>query len=121
MAKNDVFDNIANVNNQIDRNNFDLSESVNLTTSIGRITPCYCRLMPPNSSLKITTRMALKMMPFAYDLQNRINARISFFKVPLRTLWEDYEDFVGNFRNDLIAPFIDFRTQVLKDNLLTSR
>ena len=119
MAKNDVFDNIANVNNQIDRNNFDLSESVNLTTSIGRITPCYCRLMPPNSSLKITTRLALKMMPFAYDLQNRINARISFFKVPLRTLWEDYEDFVGNFRNDLIAPFIDFRTQVLKDNLLT--
>lgn len=119
MAKNDVFNNIADANNQIDRNNFDLSEATNLTTSIGRLTPCYCRLMPPNSSLQITTRMALKMMPFAYDLQNRINARISFFKVPLRTLWEDYEDFVGNFRNDLVAPFIDFNNREMVENLLT--
>lgn len=119
MARNDVYDNIADVNNQIDRNNFDLSEATNLTTSIGRLTPCYCRLMPPNSSLQITTRMALKMMPFAYDLQNRINARISFFKVPIRTLWEDYEDFIGNFRNDLVAPFIDFKNRAMIDNLLT--
>ena len=33
-------------------------------------------------------------------------ARLNFFKVTLRSMWEDYSDFVSNFRDDLEEPYI---------------
>jgi hypothetical protein len=33
-------------------------------------------------------------------------ARVNFFKVTLRSLWEDYSDFISNFRDDLEEPYI---------------
>lgn len=106
-----IFDETLDVNNRIDRNNFDLSEAKHLTTNVGRVTPCYINLVPPNSSLQINPTFALKFMPFAYDLQNKLNARISFFKVPLRTLWSEYKDFVGNYDKSLVPPYIDFGSE----------
>ena len=33
-------------------------------------------------------------------------ARLNFFKVTLRSMWEDYSDFISNFRDDLEEPYI---------------
>lgn len=110
-----VFDATLDVNNQIKVNTFDWSHSNNLTTQIGRITPIFCELVPNKSSIRINPQFGLQLMPMVFPVQTPMRARIAFFKYPLRALWKGYRDFVGNFRQGLEEPYIDFsNTPALK-------
>lgn len=103
-----VFDATLDVNNQIKVNTFDWSHSNNLTTQIGRITPIFCELVPNKGSIRINPRFGLQLMPMVFPVQTPMRARIAFFKYPLRALWKGYRDFVGNFRQGLEEPYINF-------------
>lgn len=105
MAQN-IFNATFDANNRIDVNSFDWSHINNLTTDFGRITPVFCKLVPSKGSIRINPEFGLELMPMAFPVQTRMFARLNFFKVPLRTLWDDYRDFVGNFRDDLEEPYI---------------
>jgi len=105
MAQN-VFDATFDVNNRIDVNSFDWSHVNNLTTDFGRITPVFCELVPAKGSLRINPEFGLELMPMVFPVQTRMFARLNFFKVTLRSLWEDYSDFISNFRDDLEEPYI---------------
>lgn len=105
MAQN-VFDASFDANNRIDVNSFDWSHVNNLTTDFGRITPVFCELVPAKGSLRINPEFGLELMPMVFPVQTRMFARLNFFKVTLRSLWEDYSDFISNFRDDLEEPYI---------------
>ena len=49
-------------------------------------------------------------MPMVFPIQTRMKARIMWFRYPLRALWKDYKDFVGNFREGLEEPYLDINT-----------
>lgn len=106
MAQN-VFDATFDANNRIDVNSFDWSHVNNLTTNFGRITPVFCELVPAKGSLRINPEFGLELMPMVFPVQTRMFARLNFFKVTLRSMWEDYSDFISNFRDDLEEPYID--------------
>lgn len=106
MAQN-IFDATFDANNRIDVNSFDWSHVNNLTTNFGRITPVFCELVPAKGSLRINPELGLELMPMVFPVQTRMFARLNFFKVTLRSLWEDYPDFISNFRDDLEEPYID--------------
>lgn len=105
MAQN-IFDATFDANNRIDVNSFDWSHVSNLTTNFGRITPVFCELVPAKGSLRINPEFGLELMPMVFPVQTRMFARLNFFKVTLRSLWEDYSDFISNFRDDLEEPYI---------------
>lgn len=105
MAQN-IFDATFDANNRIDVNSFDWSHVNNLTTNFGRITPVFCELVPAKGSLRINPEFGLELMPMVFPVQTRMFARLNFFKVTLRSMWEDYSDFVSNFREDLEEPYI---------------
>jgi len=105
MAQN-VFDATFDANNRIDVNAFDWSHVNNLTTNFGRITPVFCELVPAKGSLRINPEFGLELMPMVFPVQTRMIARLNFFKVTLRSMWEDYSDFISNFRDDLEEPYI---------------
>lgn len=105
MAQN-IFDATFDANNRIDVNSFDWSHVNNLTTDFGRITPVFCELVPAKGSLRINPEFGLELMPMVFPVQTRMFARLNFFKVTLRSLWEDYPDFISNFRDDLVEPYI---------------
>ena len=105
MAQN-VFDATFDANNRIDVNSFDWSHVNNLTTDFGRITPVFCELIPAKGSLRINPEFGLELMPMVFPVQTRMFARLNFFKVTLRSMWEDYSDFISNFRDDLEEPYI---------------
>lgn len=111
MADN-IFDATLDVDNDVKVNNFDWSHANNLTTQIGRITPIFCDLVPAKTSFRVNPCFGLQLMPMVFPIQTRMKARISFFRYPLRALWKDYKDFVGNFREGLEEPYIDFNTEV---------
>lgn len=105
MAQN-IFDATFDANNRIDVNSFDWSHVNNLTTNFGRITPVFCELVPAKGSLRINPEFGLELMPMVFPVQTRMFARLNFFKVTLRSMWEDYSDFISNFRDDLEEPYI---------------
>ena len=105
MAQN-IFDATFDANNRIDVNSFDWSHVSNLTTNFGRITPVFCELVPAKGSLRINPEFGLELMPMVFPVQTRMFARLNFFKVTLRSMWEDYSDFISNFREDLEEPYI---------------
>lgn len=108
---NGAFDATLDVNNEIKVNNFDWSHANNLTTQIGRVTPVFCELVPAHGSIRINPRFGLQFMPMVFPIQTRLRARMMFFKYSLRALWDDYRDFVGNFREDLEEPYLDMFTE----------
>lgn len=110
MASQNPFDATLDVDNQIKVNTFDWTHRSNLTTQIGRITPIFCDLLPAHSTFRVNPIYGLQAMPMVFPIQTPLNARISFFKYPLRALWKDYRDFVGNFRNDLVEPYLNINT-----------
>lgn len=102
-----IFDATFDANNRIDVNSFDWSHVNNLTTNFGRITPVFCELVPAKGSLRVNPEFGLELMPMVFPVQTRMFARLNFFKVTLRSMWEDYSDFISNFRDDLEEPYIN--------------
>lgn len=118
MAQN-VFDATLERNNRLDRNPFDWSHVWNGTTKHGTITPVFCELVPQKHSIRINPEFGLEMMPMVFPVQTRQFARINFFKVSLRSLWEDYMDYISNFREDLEEPYLLPDEQAFKKAFLT--
>lgn len=102
-----IFDKTNDVNNNINRNFFDWSHDANLSGQFGVLYPFFSELVPQNSTLEIRSMPEFHFMPMTFPVQTPIQARVSYFKIPLRTLWRDYKDFIGNFRDDLEEPYID--------------
>lgn len=105
-------------NNNVKQNTFDWTHVNNLTTQIGRITPIQCELVPAKTSFRAKPIPALQLMPMAFPIQTRMRASIAYFRYPLRALWKDYKDFIGNFREGLEEPYHDFNSQTLVDKML---
>ena len=110
MSQN-IFDATLDPNNDVKVNNFDWSHANNLTTQIGRITPIFCDMVPAKTSFRVNPRFGLQFMPMVFPIQTRMKARIMWFRYPVRALWKDYKDFVGNFREGLEEPYINFNTE----------
>jgi hypothetical protein len=105
-------------NNDVKQNTFDWTHVNNLTTQIGRITPIQCELVPAKTSFRVKPISALQLMPMVFPVQTRMRASIAYFRYPLRALWKDYKDFVGNFREGLEEPYHDFNSQTMVDKML---
>ena len=105
-------------NNNVKQNAFDWTHVNNLTTQIGRITPIQCELVPAKTSFRVKPFPALQLMPMVFPIQTRMRATISYFRYPLRALWKDYKDFIGNFREGLEEPYHDFNSQSMIDKML---
>ena len=106
-----IFDATNNRKNEVRVNKFDWSHANNFTTEIGRITPIFCELFPQKGSFRTEPVLGLQFMPMVFPIQTRMKARVSFFRYPLRALWKDYRDYVGNFRAGLVEPYHDFNGQ----------
>lgn len=119
MAQN-IFDATLDPNNEVKINNFDWQHANNFTTEIGKLTPIFCDLLPAHSEFRVNPRFALQFMPMVFPIQTRMKARMSWFRYPLRALWEDYRDFVGNFREGLEEPYINPTTVYAFRKMLTT-
>lgn len=88
--------------NNVRRNVWDWTHYNNLTTEIGRLTPCFCRRVPAGTSLRINADFALKFMPMMFPIQSRIKARLNFFRMPVRALWKNYPDWISSINQKAI-------------------
>ena len=109
-----IFDVTNERNNNVPQNTFDWSHQSNITGRLGFIYPFFCDLVPAKTTFRTTPKLGFQFMPMVFPVQARMKARVSFFRMPLRSLWKDYKDYVGNFRTGLVEPYLDLATSFEK-------
>lgn len=75
------------------RNPFDGSFQNNLTFNFGQMVPCLCREVIGGDSFRINTAFGLRFMPTAFPLQTKMKAKIDFFYVRYRNLWDSWKNY----------------------------
>lgn len=100
-----IFAKQADVKQHPNRNKFDYSKNVYGTYKAGILYPNLCMLCEPTSSFRINTEYFLNFMPTAYPLQSRMRVIQHYFKVPLRLLWENYENWAMGLEEHVV-PYI---------------
>lgn len=90
-----AFTKVSKTKNDVKTNVWDWSHANNFTTELGRFTPVFFRRVPAKTSLRIKPTFGLKFMPMMFPIQSQIKARISFFKAPVRALWDGYKDWTS--------------------------
>ena len=85
---------------------FNLSHDVLLTTDFGKIIPIYLEDVVPGDRFKVSTEMAIKMLPTLAPLATGIEVRVDYFFVPNRLLWNDWEDFITGGTDGTALPVV---------------
>lgn len=119
-----IFRKFQSVSKKPKRSTFDLTFDSNITTKFGQLMPVFCEEVNPGDSVRINPTFGLNLAPFLYPVQTKIKAHLHFFYVRNRALWSDWMDFIGNTKEGLIPPYMNFevnkhllKNKSLADNL----
>lgn len=84
------------------RNKFSLSHYKLLTGNMGELIPLTWYECLPGDTIQHQTNMLLRVTPILAPLMHPVRIRIHNFFVPLRLIWDDFEDFItgGQDGND---------------------
>ena len=93
------------------RNVFDLSFQNNLTLGFGQLVPVFCKEVIPGDSFRIRPTFGFNFAPMVFPVQTRMKANLHFFYVRSRTLWSDFQDFIGKTKDNLVPPYIAYNSQ----------
>ena len=102
---------------------FVLSHDVMLTTDFGKIIPIYLEDVVPGDKFRVTTEMAIKLLPTLAPLSSGIEVRVDYFFVPNRLIWNDWEEFItgGTDGTSLpVAPVINGHTITTRQKAIGS-
>lgn len=84
------------------RNKFSLSHYKLLTCNMGELVPLTWWEALPSDSFRFNTSALIRVTPQLAPLMHPVMCRIHAFEVPLRLIWDDFEDFItgGQDGND---------------------
>lgn len=100
MADHKIFLDSSPKNPKLKTSPFDWTFVTNVTGKFGKVNCVMMKYVPPKTRLKIKPMFAFDMHPFVYPIQTNMRCHIKFFKVPLRILWKDFEDFIPQLGTD---------------------
>lgn len=74
------------------RSLFDLSFENKLSLEFGSLVPIFTKLVIPGDKFKIKSEILMRTMPLVAPVMHRVNITTHWFYVPLRLIWNDFED-----------------------------
>lgn len=96
------------------KNVFDLSHDVKLSTNMGILTPTLCMECLPGDKFNISCDSLLRFAPLVAPPMHRIDVYMHYFFVPNRILWKGWENFITNTPDPVTGLPPDFPTFVVK-------
>lgn len=93
------------------RSGFDLSHMFKFTGNAGELIPIFCEPVYPGDKARVTSDIMIRLAPMLYPVYERINVYTHFFFVPMRLIWNDWEEFITGGKNgqaNIAAPTISF-------------
>lgn len=82
---------VGRVNSRLSR--FNLSHRVLLDAWFGKLYPVLCKLCIPGDIWKLKNEIVVRFSPLVAPILHEINVFTHTFFVPLRVLWDGFEDF----------------------------
>lgn len=104
MAK--IFDVSDYINNNPNRNNFDLTHKVHGTYQFGKLYPILCKPVVPTDSFRIDTHVSLRFMPMPFPTQSNMRAIFHYFYVRTKNIWKNFPTWVQGLEEHT-PPYID--------------
>lgn len=105
-----IFDSYQKVP-KYNRNLFDLSRENLFSCNFGQLVPIMCEPLFPGDSFKLSPSAIVKTAPMLAPIYGQINVDIHCFVVPLRILWDRFDDWIYDPtktpESGLTPPFID--------------
>lgn len=99
---NKIFENVGEPNLQ--RTQFNLGYNHRFDCDIGEMIPCYYQECIPGDRFKINTQILARMNPMIYPVLDNLTAKIRYFFVPTRLMWDKWEDFITGIEKGSIPP-----------------
>lgn len=119
MAK--IFDVNAELHENPNRNNFDLTHKRHVSGKFGYIYPFLAQPVVPTDSWEIDTAIGVNFMPMVYPIQSNMRFIVHYFYVPYRIMWKKWKNTIEGLEDETF-PYIDapasfYKTSSLADYL----
>ena len=84
------------------RNVFNLSRENKFTCNMGQLIPIFADEALPGDKWKFKSDFVLRLAPMLAPMMHNVNAYVHYFKVPVRLLFDKWEQFItgGKDNND---------------------
>lgn len=76
------------------RSTFDLTHSNLFDADMGQLIPVCNTLMIPGDYFKVNTEVVIRLQTMIRPMLQDLNAYVHYFFVPLRLIWDGWEDFI---------------------------
>lgn len=88
------------------RNVFNLSRENKFTCNMGQLIPVFADEALPGDRWKFKSDFVLRLAPMLAPMMHNVNAYVHYFKVPVRLLFDKWEQFItgGKDNNDATPP-----------------
>lgn len=83
---------------------FDLSHEKKLSIKMGDLVPILCQEVLPGDKFRINTEVFMRLQPMIAPIMHRINARVEYFYVPKRLVWNEWEQFITGGKKGSAVP-----------------
>lgn len=104
MAK--LFDSI-----QLNRpklNKFDMSHEKKLSMNMGQLIPVMLQEVLPGDKWRVSHEVLMRLAPMLAPIMHRVNVYTHSFFVPMRLVWDEWEDHITGGRLGDLAPIVPF-------------
>jgi hypothetical protein len=110
MAKN-LFNSVKMTKPQ--KNVFDLTHDVKLSTNMGELTPILTMECVPGDKFDLSCESMIRFAPMVAPVMHRMDVTMHYFFVPNRILWDNWESFITNANSGIVPPFINYSNAYL--------
>ena len=86
------------------KNLFDLSHERKMSLKPGYIYPMYLQDVIPGDKFRVKSELFIRLAPMISPMMHNVNVYVHYFFVPMRLLWDEWEDFITGGKDGLLAP-----------------
>jgi len=91
------------------KNSFDLSHDVKLSTKMGQLTPILTLECVPGDKFNLGCESLVRFAPLIAPVMHRMDVSMHYFFVPNRILWSNWEKFITDANSGIVAPKLGVR------------
>lgn len=89
------------------KNSFDLSHDVKLSTQMGQLTPILTLECVPGDKFNLGCESLIRFAPLIAPVMHRMDVSMHYFFVPNRILWSNWEKFITDANSGVVSPTIN--------------
>jgi hypothetical protein len=90
------------------KNVFDLTHDVKLSTNMGELTPILTMECVPGDKFDLSCESMIRFAPMIAPVMHRMDVTMHYFFVPNRILWDNWEKFITNANSGIVAPYFTY-------------